>query len=118
MLFGVKFVRRVFLPTLLSLAALLAVSSPAVAQEIVPCSSIEKPGVVPPKDSPTLYRCAQIVFHPTGESLIEPQTYQYYLKYRISDTEATPPVWVPYKQDSVVADGLNLWKSGFLDNYW
>jgi outer membrane protein insertion porin family len=124
MLFRVKlkFARRTLVPPLALLAALF-VATPAGAQtksatteaDYQPCSTVETTQAAPPADSPALFRCAELRFHPENNPLVETETYSYYLKYKSSAAEGK---WIPYKQDLVVADGNNLWKTGFLDNYW
>jgi len=115
MLFPVKLFYRSSVLSFFVLLAVLASAVPAAAQ-VEPCSSIEPAGAKPPAGSPLIYRCAQFLFHPKNESLVERDTYQYYMKYPPSVAELGR--WVPYKQESVIADGANLWKTGFLDNYW
>jgi outer membrane protein insertion porin family len=111
----VKLVVRATAPILLAGLALL-VATPARAQ-VTPCSAVEPtPPKLPPAGSPTLYRCAQVMAHPVDETLIDRDSYRYYLKAPRSLMSQSQ--WVPYNEDAVLADGQGLWKTGFLDNFW
>jgi outer membrane protein insertion porin family len=92
--------------------ALLGSARPAAAQ-VAPCP---EPQVQPPASSPVLLRCVQLVAHPVNETIVEQETYIYYLKSRGS--ESGKGLWVPYQEDAVKADFWNLWRTGFLDNLW
>jgi outer membrane protein insertion porin family len=73
----------------------------------------------PPVGSAPVVRSIELRFHPVNESLIEPQTYLYYIQ-----TQASRPadgVWVPYTEDServLLDDFKRLWGTAFLDNLW
>jgi outer membrane protein insertion porin family len=75
--------------------------------------------VSPPPGSPTVIRSIELRFHPVNESLIEPQTYLYYIQ-----TQASRPrdgVWVPWTDATekiALEDFKRLWATGFLDNLW
>ena len=71
---------------------------------------------LPPADSKALLRCLQVVAHPVNETVVEPQTYNYYIKTRSSVPDKDQ--WVVYNEDALRADFLSLWKAGFLDNLW
>jgi hypothetical protein len=64
-------------------------------------------------------RSIELRFHPENESLIEPQTYLYYIQ-----TQASRPsdgVWVPFNEqteESLLEDFKRLWGTNFLDNLW
>ena len=49
-------------------------------------------------------------------SVIDPQTYQFYLKSKPS--RSSDGVWEPYDEKTVLADFKNLWGTTFLDNLW
>jgi outer membrane protein insertion porin family len=93
-------------------AALLGGAAPAAAQ-VAPCP---EPVSLPPAGSPVLLRCVELVAHPVNETIVEQDTYQYYLKSRGSDS--TKKSWIPYNEEAVKADFWNLWRTGFLDNLW
>jgi outer membrane protein insertion porin family len=114
-------VRAVLTALALVVAPTLAV--PAFAQ-IDPCSAYEpadKPVVVP-VDSKPLLRCLQLYVHPNNETVIDANTYNYYIKMPRSNPDPAAQTkldkWVAYDEDVVLADFDNLWKTGFLDNLW
>jgi outer membrane protein insertion porin family len=92
--------------------AALVVASPAAAQ-IEPCP---EPVRLPPRESPPLLRCMQLVAHPVNETVVEGQTYDYYIKAPRTNSETN--TWAPYDEDAIRADFWNLWRTGFLDNLW
>ena len=61
----------------------------------------------------------ELRFHPVNESIIEAQTYLYYIQTPLSlPTQGT---WVPYNEQteqSLLADFKRLWATSFLDNLW
>jgi outer membrane protein insertion porin family len=75
------------------------------------------PAKLPPADSPPLVRFIELAF-PTqgGQSVIDPQTYLYYLQTQPS--RSSDGVWVPYKEETVLEDFKRLWATNFLDNIW
>ena len=75
----------------------------------------QAPRQLPPPDSPPLVRYIEIAFPNQGNvSVIEPQTYQYYIHTRPS--RSSDGTWVPYDEASVLADFRRLWATNFLDN--
>jgi outer membrane protein insertion porin family len=73
----------------------------------------------PPEGSPPVVRSIELRFHPVNESLIEPQTYLYYIQTQAS--RPTDGVWVPYTDDTeklILDDFKRLWGTNFLDNLW
>ena len=61
----------------------------------------------------------EIRFHPVNESIIEAQTYLYYIQTPLS--RPSEGVWVPYNETtekSLLDDFKRLWGTGFLDNLW
>ena len=93
-------------------AAGLLLAAPAAAQ-VEPCPAPEK---LPPAGSPPLVRCTQLVAHPVNETIVEQDTYRYYIKTRGSVPKDDK--WVPYNEDAIRADFWSLWRAGFLDNLW
>ncbi|MEO8681799.1 MAG: outer membrane protein assembly factor BamA [Vicinamibacterales bacterium] len=79
----------------------------------------QAPAILPPAGSETVVRSIELRFHPVNESLVEPQTYLYYIQ-----TQASRPrdgVWVPYTDASekiLLEDFKRLWATNFLDNLW
>jgi outer membrane protein insertion porin family len=72
---------------------------------------------LPPADSPPLVRFIQLMFPTQGDvSVIEPQTYLYYIQTQPS--RPSDGVWVPFDEDTVLEDFKRLWGTNFLDNLW
>jgi outer membrane protein insertion porin family len=93
---------------------------PAPAARLAPAQAAgaqDAPSRLPPPDSPPLVRVIELAF-PTqgGASLIEPQTYLYYVKSRGS--RPSEGVWVRYNEETVLEDFRSLWNTAFLDNLW
>jgi outer membrane protein insertion porin family len=69
----------------------------------------------PPPDSPPLVRFIEIVFPEQGNtSLIEPETYLYYIHTRPSRPSVGE--WIAYDRGTVLEDFRRLWSLGFLDD--
>ena len=61
----------------------------------------------------------ELRFHPVNESIIEAQTYLYYIQTALS--RPSEGAWVPYNEQteqSLLADFKRLWATSFLDNLW
>jgi len=72
---------------------------------------------LPPADSPPLLRYIRLQFPTQGDvSVIEPQTYLYYVQSRPS--RSADGVWVPFDEKSILEDFKRLWNTNFLDNLW
>jgi outer membrane protein insertion porin family len=87
----------------------------------VPAPAAQQPAPVrtPPAGSAPVVRSIELRFHPVNESLIEPQTYLYYIQTQAS--RPTDGVWVPYTDETekiVLDDFKRLWGTNFLDNLW
>ncbi len=100
---------------------LLAEGPPAwQAPAPVAQAQADQPAVRLPADgSDPVVRSIELRFHPVNESLIEPQTYLYYIQTQAS--RPTDGVWVPYTDDTervVLEDFKRLWATNFLDNLW
>jgi outer membrane protein insertion porin family len=75
------------------------------------------PARLPPADSPPLIRFIQLMFPTQGDvSVIEPQTYLYYIQTQPS--RPSDGVWVPYDEETVLEDFKRLWGTNFLDDLW
>ncbi|MEK6629429.1 MAG: POTRA domain-containing protein, partial [Acidobacteriota bacterium] len=71
----------------------------------------------PPLDLPPLLRYIELRFPTQGNvSVIDPQTYQYYIQSRPS--RSSDGVWVPFDEATVLEDFKRLWATNFLDNLW
>jgi|KBSMisStaDraftv2_1062788.scaffolds.fasta_scaffold20760_2 outer membrane protein insertion porin family len=75
-------------------------------------------GTLPPASSPPLVRFIELTFPTQGnQSVIDPQTYVYYIQTQISRPSAG--VWIPYNEkteQSLLEDFKRLWGTNFLDN--
>jgi outer membrane protein insertion porin family len=84
----------------------------------LPAPAAPQAEILPPAGSPPLLRAIQIRFPTQGDvSVIDPQTYVYYLQTQTSRPSAG--VWVPYSEateQSLLADYQRLWGTNFLDN--
>ncbi len=89
---------------------------PAPAAAVNQCPPTARP---PAAGSSTVICTTELRFHPINESIIEAQTYLYYIQTGISrPSEGT---WVPYNEQteqSLLADFKRLWATNFLDNLW
>jgi outer membrane protein insertion porin family len=72
---------------------------------------------LPPAESGPLVRFIELRFEPVNVSLIEPQTYLYYIQTQPS--RGTDGVWVPFTEateQTLLGDFKRLWATNFLDN--
>ena len=84
-----------------------------------PQAAPAQPIRMPDEGSEPVMRSIELRFHPVNESLIEPQTYLYYIQAQAS--RPTDGVWVPYTDDTerlLLDDFKRLWATSFLDNLW
>lgn len=103
-----------------ALVACVLTSAAALAQEPVqpPAQTAQAP-VLPPEGSPPLFRTLQLQFHPTDESLIEPQTYLYYMQSANLVSRPSAGVWQPFNEETeqvLLEDFKRLWATNFLDD--
>ena len=66
-----------------------------------------------------MVRSIELRFQPVNESLIEPQTYLYYIQTQLEPSG--DGVWVPYNEETektLLEDFKRLWATNFLDNLW
>lgn len=78
-----------------------------------------QPARLPPQGSGPVIRFLELRFHPINQSLIEPQTYLYYIQTQPS--RPADGVWVPYDDAAerrLLDDFKRLWATSFLDNLW
>ncbi len=108
-----------------AVAALLLVAAPLAAQEtalpsVTVCGTQTAPRAQPPAGSGPVVLFIAPCFEAQGNaSVIEPQTYLYYIQLK----QSTPSqgLWVPYDEASekvIVEDFHRLWNTNFLDNLW
>lgn len=72
---------------------------------------------MPPAGSEPVVRVIEIAFPTQGNvSVVDPQTYLYYIHTRPSQPSAG--VWQPYDKETALADFKRLWDTAFLDNIW
>ncbi|MGE0362027.1 MAG: outer membrane protein assembly factor BamA [Vicinamibacterales bacterium] len=105
---------------LVVLAAVAVGAPPAWAGQAAPPAPAAQPAVrMPPAGSSPVIRFIQLRFHPVDESLIDPQTYLYYIQTQPS--RSSDGVWVPYDEAAEARlrdDFRRLWGTNFLDNLW
>ena len=109
---------------ILSLLSALMWSGPAEARQAAPATpappAAVQPAVrMPPVGTGPVIRFIQLRFHPVDESLIDPQTYLYYIQTQPS--RSSDGVWVPYDEQAEAKlrdDFRRLWATNFLDNLW
>jgi outer membrane protein insertion porin family len=101
-----------------------AVAAPA-AQSSTPQSGLPTicgqplalPRNLPPPGSPPVVFGIGVCFPRQGNaSVIDPQTYLYYIQVRPS--RPSENVWVPYDEKAVLEDFRRLWNTNFLDDLW
>lgn len=101
---------------LLPLSARMSSAQPTPA---TPAPAAVQPSRLPPEGSPPLYQTLELAFHPINESIIEPQTYLYYIQTQPS--RPSDGVWVPFNEETeraLLEDFKRLWATNFLDNLW
>jgi outer membrane protein insertion porin family len=89
--------------------------APPAAATVSQCPAPQ--GVTPPPDSGPVVCVMELRFHPLNESLIEPQTYLYYIQTQSS--RPSDKVWVPFNEQTeqtLLADFKRLWATNFLDD--
>jgi outer membrane protein insertion porin family len=94
--------------------------APAPAPQAPASASVCPVSATPPAPGSGPVICTtELRFHPINESIIEAQTYLYYIQTPLSrPSEGT---WVPYNdqtEQSLLADFKRLWATNFLDNLW
>ena len=107
---------RIFIAlALLALPTVAAAQAPAAPGQAL-CTQSARP---PAPGSGPVICTTELRFHPVNESIIEAQTYLYYIQTPLSrPSEGT---WVPFNdqtEQSLLADFKRLWATGFLDNLW
>jgi outer membrane protein insertion porin family len=102
-----------------------AQSAPAAAQgeampEATVCGQHPRPAAQPPAGSGPVVLFIAPCFEAQGNSsVVEPQTYVYYIQLKAS--VPSRGVWVPYDdatEKMIVDDFHRLWNTNFLDNLW
>ena len=92
----------------------------AEARQAAPAAPAAQPAArMPAAGSGPVIRFIQLRFHPVDESLIDPQTYLYYIQTQPS--RSSDGVWVPYDEQAEAKlrdDFRRLWGTNFLDNLW
>ena len=90
------------------------------AAPATPAPQTGQPAVIePPGNSPPLFRTLQLQFHPVDESLIEPQTYLYYIQSQNLVSRPSAGVFNPFNEDTervLLEDFKRLWATNFLDD--
>ena len=91
----------------------------AGAEPAAPAVQPAAPRRMPPAGSGPVVWPTEIRFHPVNESIIEPQTYLYYIQTPLS--RPSEGAWVPFNdatEKSLLEDFKRLWATNFLDNLW
>ncbi len=88
----------------------------AQAAQTPPAPQADAAAQEPPAGSSPVVRAIELRFHPTNQSVIDAQTYLYYIHTRPSSTREGR--WVPYDEQTVLGDFHRLWATNFLDNLW
>jgi outer membrane protein insertion porin family len=98
----------------------LPAPAPSAPVAQAPPAPVQQPAteVTPPAGSPTLLRAIEVRFSSQGNvSVIDPQTYVYYIQTQTSRPSAG--VWIPFTEateQSLLGDYKRLWGTNFLDN--
>jgi outer membrane protein insertion porin family len=81
---------------------------------------VPAPANIPPSGTPTVLYALVLCFEKQGgASVIEPQTYQYYLELQNRVSIPSQNKWVPYSEEIetvVLGDFKRLWATNFLDD--
>jgi outer membrane protein insertion porin family len=118
MLKSLRFLMMAALAVVSPLAA--AAQDPQVPATAAPQAATQcpaPPGVTPPEDAGPVVCVMELRFHPVNESLIEPQTYLYYIQTQSS--RPSDKVWVPFNEqteETLLGDFKRLWATNFLDD--
>jgi outer membrane protein insertion porin family len=92
--------------------------APAAQAPAAPAPGQPQTEITPPSGSPTLLRAIEVRFSTQGNvSVIDPQTYVYYIQTQTSRPSAG--VWIPYTEateQTLLSDYKRLWGTSFLDN--
>ena len=89
--------------------------APAPAATVSRCPG--QPGVAPPAETGPVVCIMELRFHPSNESLIESQTYLYYIQAQTS--RPSDKVWIPFNEQTeqtLLGDFKRLWATNFLDD--
>ena len=114
---GAFFLALTTFPALV-LAQVPATPAPPPAAPAAPAQpAAQRAPILPPAGSGPLVRIVELRFEPVNESLIEPQTYLYYIQTKSS--RASDGVWTPFTEETertLLDDFKRLWATNFLDN--
>ena len=116
--------RRWFFALLIGIPFVTPPVGPAVAAEPArPApSAAAAQSPQPPLDSPRLLHNVELRFpNQGGVSMVEPQTYLYYMQIGNHVSRPSEGVWTPYTEEMeeiVLADFRRLWDTNFLDDLW
>ncbi|MBI4476149.1 MAG: BamA/TamA family outer membrane protein [Acidobacteria bacterium] len=92
-------------------------AAPTGISQVGDCPPVQvtRPATLPSANSPPLVRYIQLCFPTQGNvSVIESQTYLYYLQTQTS--LPSQGKWAPYNEQTVLEDFKRLWATNFLDD--
>ncbi len=112
----------------ITLCVLLVIAGPVLvwAGQAVPLpptaavgeAALQTPSTQPAGDSGPVFRTMELRFHPVNQSVIEPETYLYYIRTRPRSPSGG---WVAYDGEAerqLLDDFRRLWDTNFLDDLW
>jgi outer membrane protein insertion porin family len=115
-----KRIAVVFGAVLTGALPVVAQDAPAAGPPVAVCGQQAQPRAMPPAGSAPVVLFIAPCFEAQGNaSVIEPQTYIYYIQLKAS--RPSEGVWVPYDdtaQKTIEEDFRRLWNTNFLDNLW
>ena len=108
------------LPLAVLAALTLAVSATAAFGDQTPAPAVQAPALPPPGTGP-VFTTLELKFEPVNESIIEPQTYLFYIQSVKLVSRSSAGVWLPFNEETertLREDFKRLWATNFLDNLW
>ncbi len=115
---------KVILTAAFAWAVAAAAAAQATAQAPLPsvtvCGVQARPAAQPPAGSPPVVLFIAPCFEAQGnQSVVEPQTYLYYIQ--LKQSRPSEGVWLPFddaSEKTIEEDFHRLWNTKFLDNLW
>jgi outer membrane protein insertion porin family len=101
--------------------AFVVVAALSIAVPVSAQTPQAAPAALPPAGSEPVFTNLTLQFHPVNESIIEAQTYLYYIQAKDLLSRPSAGVWRAYNDDTervLREDFKRLWATNFLDNLW